>query len=481
MKRIGIVGGGVGGLSAGIYLQKYGFETVIFEKQGTLGGNLTGWDRQGYHIDNCMHWLNGTRPGSELNRLWREVGALGEGVSVTKLPYFYRSEYGGESVSFYRNTARTRREMLSLSPIDKKEIDGFFHGVAAASRLMNARGNGESIKTLLSRAPTLLFYARTTLSALSKRFRHPLLARLFTDYIGGEFSSLALILAYSAFVLGDADLPAGGSRAMAKRIEATYRSLGGSVRAGTAAVGFSHNGKNGEALLLSDGSREAFDGFVFATAPAVSFGRLLPPDEMPKRLLSYYKHRADFPIFSAFQVAFAADTERLPFRGCVGIPVLPLLSGHRLTNRLLLREFSHEPGFAPSGKSIFQTWIFQREDAAREWIALYGEREAYKTRKEVLCAAIGERIATYYPELSGKLTPIDVWTPATYARYFSGFYGAFLSFAVTGRALPLTVKPALRHLRNAALATQWQSPPGGLPGAVQNGKRAADYLAEQLL
>ena len=55
MAKIIIVGGGVSGLSAGIYAQLNGHTAVICEKHTKAGGNLTGWQREGYKIDNCIH------------------------------------------------------------------------------------------------------------------------------------------------------------------------------------------------------------------------------------------------------------------------------------------------------------------------------------------------------------------------------------------------------------------------------------------
>ena len=65
MKSIIIVGGGVSGLSAGISGLLKGYRVSILEKHSIMGGNLTGWNRQGYHIDNCIHWLTGTNPKSK--------------------------------------------------------------------------------------------------------------------------------------------------------------------------------------------------------------------------------------------------------------------------------------------------------------------------------------------------------------------------------------------------------------------------------
>lgn len=49
-KKVIIIGGGVSGLTCGIYCQKLGFDTLIFEKHNISGGNLTGWNRKGMYI-----------------------------------------------------------------------------------------------------------------------------------------------------------------------------------------------------------------------------------------------------------------------------------------------------------------------------------------------------------------------------------------------------------------------------------------------
>jgi len=45
MKKVIIIGGGISGLSAGIYAQKAGFQSIIYEKHHISGGECTEWDR----------------------------------------------------------------------------------------------------------------------------------------------------------------------------------------------------------------------------------------------------------------------------------------------------------------------------------------------------------------------------------------------------------------------------------------------------
>ena len=84
-RSIAIVGAGVAGLAAGCYAQMNGYQTRIYEMHGLPGGVCTSWRRDGYVFDGCLQWLMGTRPGSPLNRVWQELGAL-TGWSVVPVP-----------------------------------------------------------------------------------------------------------------------------------------------------------------------------------------------------------------------------------------------------------------------------------------------------------------------------------------------------------------------------------------------------------
>ena len=59
-KKLVVVGAGIAGLSAGVYAQRSGFETVILEKHIIPGGLSTSWTRKGYLFEGGMHWLTGS-------------------------------------------------------------------------------------------------------------------------------------------------------------------------------------------------------------------------------------------------------------------------------------------------------------------------------------------------------------------------------------------------------------------------------------
>ena len=121
-KRIAVIGGGIAGLSAGIYGRLAGFEVDVFEKHVVAGGECTGWDRRGCHIDNCIHWLTGSRPGSDLHEVWRTVGAIDEGTAYAPDDKFFTARLGDERATFWHDLDRTERELVALSPADADEV-----------------------------------------------------------------------------------------------------------------------------------------------------------------------------------------------------------------------------------------------------------------------------------------------------------------------------------------------------------------------
>ena len=185
MEKFVIIGGGIAGMTAGVLLQKAGFDTENYEKNALPGGQCTGWMREGYVIDNGIHWLTGTRPGSALHELWKEIGALGDGVEVHEKEVFFSSKLDGKTLTFWRDKERTQKEMLELSPEDEDEINKLMKYVTLAEtmtvpvekpfdamNLMDFMKLGMSMKEM---GAVMKEYGSMDIQELAMRFKHPVL------------------------------------------------------------------------------------------------------------------------------------------------------------------------------------------------------------------------------------------------------------------------------------------------------------------
>ena len=474
MANIIIVGGGVAGLSAGIYAQKRGHHAVIYERHTRAGGNLTGWNRGGYHIDNCIHWLTGTNPSSGLYSMWKDLGVLGT-VPVYQAETLYTFERDGQRLSLSRDLGRVKADMLRISPDDREEICSLIAAVETVQRMdgIGGEGHNEGYRPwqTAKAVPHLLRYYRMTTGDLSRRFVHPLLRGFIGSFITEQFSAFALLVVFATFTGGNGGIPVGSSCAMAERMTARYLSLGGRLYTGQGVSKINLTGRRAQSVTLENGDAVAADYVIVTADPAVVFGSVLPAQYMPKALARAYDHPR-LHRFSSCHCAFACDLAELPFRGDLIFEVEETDRQNLCGEALLVREFSHEKGFSPEGKSIIQTMTFCNETVAREFIDLRQNRSAYTERKRRMAADVEDILLRRFPMLEGKLHCLDVWTPATYRRYVDSDMGSYMGFLFSSKYLPRRLSGRIKGLENVVLATQWLNAPGGLPIAARIGMEA---------
>ena len=176
----------------------------------------------------------------------------------------------------------------------------------------------------------------------------------------------------------------------------------------------------------------------------------------------------------------ACDAAELPFHGDFIFEIPQEYRARLHTDRLVVREFSHEKDFAPKGKALLQTLTLCGEEDARAFIQLRADKKAYAEKKRCIATDVVEIITRKFPSLAGRLKALDVWTPATYQRYIGSEIGSWMSFILPPRRSPRTLDNRAKPLKNVVFATQWLRAPGGLPIAASEGKRAIDRVLKMI-
>lgn len=483
MKKVVIIGGGIAGMTAGVLLQKAGFRTEIYEKNACLGGQCTGWKREGYFIDNCIHWLTGTRPGSALHELWKEIGALGDDVELYKKEMFFSSKLGDDTLTFWRDKERTRKEMLALSPEDEKEINKLIDYVALAETMtvpvekpFDAMNPMDFIKlgmSMKAMGKVMKEYGNMDINELAMRFKHPLIQRAMTDYMPRDYQAYAFLVSYGTVTGGNGDIPRGGSLAMSLRIAKKYKEYGGVIYTNTNVEKIILNDKKAKGILLENGKNVEADYVICACDTDYTFRKLLPEKYMPHGLKEMYDNREKYPVSSGFQIAFAVEGQFAELSGTRVFSCDEMMVGNQKIHGMSIQSYDYEPDFAPEGKMVLQSNFSQSEADYEYWKELYLEPAAYEKEKSKLAKQAMERIIAEYPFLEGKIRVLDVWSPITYTRYCNSYKGAYMSFVTTKQAKSITVPGMVKGIDNVLLASQWLMGPGGLPTAAAMGKFAA--------
>lgn len=477
MNKIIIIGGGISGLSAGVYGLLSGFEVSIYEKNALPGGECTGWNRKGYHIDNCIHWLTGTRKDTELYEVWNKVGALGDFVEYAKLKSFYSSTYKGQKATLWSDLDRTHKELIQLAPEDEDEITKFIQYVEyskqclfPAKKPMEMWGIGDYIqmgKNMADFPKVMKEFGKISLEEYSKRFKNPLLQKLMCDYLPKSYCAYSFLVSYATIVDGNGDIPMGGSLNMSLRMEKKFKELGGKINYNSEVQSIIIENKKAVAIRLDDGTKIDADYIIPAIDTKVLFGKLLPERYLPKELEKAYDNPTEYPATSGFQIAFSVPTS-FGYGETVFIDMEPLKVGSGYYDRMYVKTYGYDPIYIKGDRCVIQTCITQTDDDFEYWESL--SREEYNMLKKELVESVTRRIETHFPELAGAVEFLDAWTPLTYARYCNAYHGSYMSFVTTPRGKQIKMKGTVKGIKNMYIAGQWTNSPGGLPVAVASGK-----------
>lgn len=486
MSKIVIIGGGIAGLTAGVFAQKYGFESEIFESNAMPGGECTGWNRNGFHIDNCIHRLTGTDKHTSLYQLWEDIGALGDDVDLIQLDYFYKSYFEEKSAALWRDKERTRKELKKIGREDGRAIDEFLDAVTALEKMqlpaampMDMLPKLQLMKLGMSMMGCMKYmkkYGKISLQSYADSFKSPLLKQFFNDYLDGQFSAFSLMMSYATFLSGNGDIPKGGSVAMVQRIVQKYQSLGGVLHTNSPVVSINVEGATATGITLADGTAVQADYIIPACDPSVTFGKLLDRTYMPKQLAENYRN---LKVQSAFQAAFSVDDE-CKFINNEIFSCREITVGKSLFHRVGVKSYWYEPQFAPAGKAVLQVHFSQTEDDYDYWCRLHDTNKAeYDRQKKYIAEQIILSLSGQYQQINGKIEVIDVLTPYTYHKWTGAYKGSYMSFIFSPQAMgQQSMTGLIDGLDNVVLATQWQQLPGGLPVAAVSGKFAVQRIAQ---
>ena len=486
-KRIIIIGGGVAGLSAGIYAEQHGFHAIVLEKNPSVGGMCTGWYRKGYYLDGCIHWLTGTKEGTLLNEMWKNLDAFKSQDDILYLPSWGTFEYQGQSVTLWRDLDRAEREWKELSPVDSKMIHKFFKMVRDFTKVELPLDLPLSMIPLnrkialglkvLSVWPSYLVTMNQTCEQFANKFQSPVIRFALTHCQVGDGNLFSMLYSYATVVVGDGGIPIGASKPMVERMKNKFIALGGTLKVNA----------NVDSVLINNGKAtgvKLLNGQVFEGDYVVS---CLDTNYTLKRLL---RDQYQFP---SFQKRFD-NPKRHPSPSCVllqyavnkddNLPTPysfecePFSVGGITISHLTVRSYAYDETFTRGNKTVLSILIDQSNLEYAYWRKLSKNRELYLKIKEELANEVSDKIMKHLPSL-GELELLDVSTPYTFNHYVNSSNGVYMGFFFTKRDAMFAHNGTLRGLKNFYFSGQWMQGPGGLPIAMTQGKFAIQRICKK--
>jgi len=475
-EQIIIIGGGVAGLSAGIYGQMSGYSTRILEMHTVPGGQCTAWKRKDYTFDYCIHWLVGSA-GGPFKRLWDETGALNSEVRIIDHDtYATFVDEKGEEFIIYSSIDRWEKYLLEKAPEDGAGIRKMCNDMRKMSDLKpfenvsGRRSVGEYMKMLGGSRRSILMMGKYGRKSTREYFgelklKNEWLKTNLNQAMGdGEFSAIAFLMTLAWFSQNNAGYPLGGSKPFALRMAERYRELGGELQLGTKVEKILVNNNRAIGVKLGNGEVLHADYVISAADLHATIYKMLEGRFVPEEIKKAFD---EWPLFKPIiQVSFGID-----------IPVSTRYHMIRFTepgNSLgrttlkggfSLADYNFDELITPKGKCVMKML------AESEWeLWEHMDDEQYRIEKEKIRQDAVALLNRYYPETTGHVEVVDVATPRTDVRYTGVYRGAYEGFLPTRDNIGKSLKMELRGLKNFYQIGQWSFPGGGLPPSVQSGK-----------
>jgi len=491
-KSIIIIGAGVAGLSAGCYGQMNGYDTKIYEMHTLPGGVCTTWKRKGYKIDGCIHWLTGTKPGTDFYRIWEELGVMQGSTLIEHEEYARIEGKDGKVFIVYCDINRLGQHMMELAPEDKDVIEEFTNGIRKMihfhipwEKASDLFGPFDVLKLMKMMFPFFGFFriwGNITIQDVAQRFKNPFMREAF-PYIFNlenppEFPIMAVMKVFAWMNQKTTGYPIGGSLELARVIEERYLALGGKIHYKSRVVKILTENDRAVGVRLADGSEHRDDIVVSAADGHTTIFDMLDGKYINNKIRGYYDKLALFPPLIYVGLGVNRSFEEVPST-VTGIDFpfdKPITIGEKKRNRLSVQFYTFDPTLAPEGKTFVRVHFASDYNY---WKKLKQDPERYKAEKEQIAEKVVALLDRRFPGLAAQVEMRDVATPMTWVRYTGNWRGSFEGWIETTKTMRMRMSQMLPGLKNFYMAGQWVQPGGSLPAVAMSGRNVTQIICKK--
>ena len=462
-----IIGGGLGGLTAGAKLSREGKKVLLVEQHSQPGGCATTFRRGDFTLEVGLHEMDGPAPRDMKTRIFNELDVFNN-VEFIKVPEFYNFVSEKFSISIPHNQTEATMVLKEAFPEEAKGIDAYFSQILNPKR--KAPENEEikdiSLGEFLDKIIT------------NDDLKLVLLGNL--GYFHDDPYSISLTyysVAQGSYYSGGASFIKGGSQKLSDHLAGYINSHGGEVLLSHLVTGFitennkitgiTYNKKRGS----SPETLTAYASEIIANASIPQVAEMLPAEngkKLNEKIKSLRTGASLLTIYFGFNKPLSLLGHKHYSTFIYDSSVKNQADIFRNNNSDFgSRSFTFidygqiDSGLAPEGKSVGAICCI---DYLEGWEKLsHGE---YETKKEEVARTFIKRLEKLIPGITDIIEYYEVGTPATVKRYTLNPGGAVYGFAqVPG-------KPAVDFSEvydNLHFASAWGKTGGGFSGAIYAG------------
>lgn len=488
MKKVIIIGSGIGGLMAGNLLAQKGHKVTIFEAHSMPGGYTAGFYRKGYYFE------SGTvafEAAPSVFKAMKDIGVFEKLDFVQPRVRIVSGNFDGTP----ENYNDYKKIVYAGFPSDKEKLDIVFSDLDKIVRVMEGMNapipylySGfqmlASILPFIVGAPKMMKLSKQYGDMTSSEFAASYFekdSKLFKLFSGIGYPDMPVMMIGSSLwgIFSELWTVKDGMQSWADILAENFRKLGGDLKLKSYVDKIIT--KNGAAIGISCNNTVYNADYVISAGDyKKTFLKLLDDKSLIPKALQNSIDRADLSesYFTVYLGLNISNEELGKYMKVPHVVVYDSKPGCNIFNSKDEEFFSktsaeiYSPSMmnsklAPEGKSslMLQTKVPYR------WMDNWGggDKETYRKLKEKAMNAMLDSASTLIPGLKAYILYMDAATPLTYERFTHNTDGASSAWSWNPNkkfyksGISINIKTPVKNLY---IGSCWAMQIGGVPGAL---------------
>lgn len=147
MKKIIVIGAGLGGLETAYIMSRNGYNVTVLEKQHVYGGALQSFSRKGEHFDTGFHYVGGIGKGDTLHDRFEYLNLLHLPWHRLDTECFDRIIINGKSYPHANGHRQFAEKLSELFPLEKESLFRFVELVKQTARKISGAAGTTTLAT----------------------------------------------------------------------------------------------------------------------------------------------------------------------------------------------------------------------------------------------------------------------------------------------------------------------------------------------
>lgn len=492
-----IIGGGLGGLSAGAFLAKKGKNVLLLEQHFMVGGAATVFSRKNINIEVGLHEMDYGEWGYDIKRYLLEYLQIEKKIELISLPEAWNVSGSNISYTVPEGIENAQNYLISQFPHEEKGIKKYFKMLKKTAYTMGKLPYDMTFLEFMIypfvKLPLLLkiyFNQKSTAEVMDGLFKDDKLKKLLNANLlyyhdnPYEFSWYYHALAQYNYYNG-AKYIKGGSASLSNALAEIITENGGTVEVMCNVEKVNvEQGKVKSVTYKNKRSKEVITvdtEYVIANcAPAVLYNELVDKEYIDKSLEGFKESSSLYTVYIIFKENIQNIYKDSAYSTFItdndyDKSFSEMKSGYKhipIEDRefVLVNYGAIDSGLNTVEGDKRAVGVFCGASYLDEWENL--SKEEYKAKKDSLAEALFKRAEKYFPNLKDYVEYYEVSTPKTIKKFMKTPSGTAYGYANNSYLKKGRVPRFSRTIKNLLFAGAYSFPGGGFTGALISGYMA---------